>query len=90
MLTPHHLPWTWPESFRNITLEGTKLAPVVENKVKRIQQKYKEILLCNDNNGGYKLDMFYRDYMNLNASTVVARQGKFLDLICYDSRPPPV
>ncbi len=39
MLTPHHLPWTWPESFRNIALAGTELAPVVENKVKRIRQE---------------------------------------------------
>ncbi|KAL3808154.1 hypothetical protein ACHAXA_003552 [Cyclostephanos tholiformis] len=70
MLTPHHLPWTWPESFRTIALMGTELGPVVENKVKRIRQEYKEMLQRQDKDGG-KLTISYRDY--LNASAVVAR-----------------
>jgi hypothetical protein len=70
MLTPHHLPWTWPEGFRQTALMGTELGPVVENKVKRISQEYKEILLLHDNDGG-EPTISYRDY--LNASAVVAR-----------------
>jgi hypothetical protein len=70
MLTPNHLPWTWPEGFRKIALMGTELEPVVEYKVKRIRREYEEIVRRDDNDGG-EPTISYREY--LNASAVVAR-----------------
>ena len=71
MLTPHPLPWTWPESFRRVLLMGTELELIVENKVKRILTEFAEIVNCKDRDGREGIVMTLRDY--LDASALSAR-----------------
>ena len=76
MLTPHPLPWTWPESFRRDALRGTELEKVAEVKVRRVREEYGRLPQLqkarrrdDDDDGG--LDFSYEEY--LDACALAAR-----------------
>ncbi|KAL7535770.1 hypothetical protein ACHAXR_006720 [Thalassiosira sp. AJA248-18] len=80
MLTHHPLPWTWPESFRQVVMKGTELEHVVEKKVERVRWEYEQVqrqrdeLQSSGEDDGFKIS--YRDY--LKATAVVARVLKIM------------
>jgi hypothetical protein len=69
LLTPQSLPWTWNEALRDC-LRGTELEQVVQNKIRRIQAEYEDILHSWDTQTEKRECITYRDY--LDATSIVA------------------